>query len=138
MAIEQIPLRQLEADMMFPFTYSGKLLIEDTLYRLYNDTDRDRAIKFVRASVGVASAGLGIVVDLKKNGVSVFTPGASWYPHISGEYPPVYIPPGLHTATSVPMPEAVWSEGDYLTVSILQVGSTVAGSDLTISVVVSE
>jgi len=138
MALEQVPLRQLEADMMFPFTYAGKLLVEDTLYRLYNDTDKNRIIKFVRASVGIAPVGRGIVVDLKKNGVSVFTPDANWYPRISGEYPPVYIPPGLHTATSVPMPEVVWGEGDYLTVSILQTGSTVIGSDLTINVVVSE
>lgn len=134
--MEEVSLRQLEANLMFPYTYSGNLNIEDLTHRLYNDTDQPRIIKMVRASVGVAATGRGVVVDVKKNGSSIFDPTNPAAP--VGSSAKVYIAPNQNTGTSQPVSGTVWSVGEYLTVGITQIGSTFPGADLTISVVVSE
>lgn len=140
MNIEEVPLRQVEANLVFPFTYTGNVGIEATQMRLYNDTAADRVIKFVRASVGAAplGTGSGITIDILKNEITIFTSGSDPTSPYAGESPPVYIPAGQYTATATPEPGVVWKTGEYLTVSITSIGSSFTGSDLTINVVVSE
>lgn len=79
--------------------------------------DVARTITLLRASVGTAPTGSNIVVTVYKNGVSVGS---------------VTIPAGSYTATTNVNVSA--SANDYLTVSIISVGSTIAGSDLTVTV----
>jgi len=93
------------------------------MHRLYNDSGLTRTISKVRASVGTAPTGTSIIVDVLLGGTTVFT--------TSGNRPTVAI--NGNTATGIPDITS-WADGTYLTVNIAQVGSTVAGADLTVSV----
>lgn len=142
--VEELALRQIELNMVYTFSYSGVLAVEDTKLRLYNDSAKDRKIRYVRISVGEAPTGQGIYVDLWQNGVSMFDETRGDYPEPNA-LPRPYIFPGEYTATrEFPVDEGnysasdVWSTGSYLVVHIDQVGTTFAGSDLTINVVVEE
>lgn len=81
--------------------------------RFYFDTTR--IISQIRASVGVVSVGSAVVVDTLINGASIGT---------------VTIPAGQNTAT-ISISRTV-NLNDYATVSILSVGSTYSGADLTL------
>lgn len=82
----------------------------------------------VVAAVGTAPMGQSMLVDVLKNGTTVFTTQAN-RPTIAA---------GAHATSVMPTPDvtAVVS-GDYLTVDIDQIGSTVAGSDLVVNVYLS-
>lgn len=127
--MEEVALRQLDTDTVYTFTYSGNLGVEDMQMRLYNDTSNPRIISKVRASVGTPSTGTPITIDVKKNGATIFS---------TGNTGKVVILAGQNTATSTPKAGTVWGKEEYLTVSIDTIGSTFAGADLTINVVVSE
>jgi hypothetical protein len=79
--------------------------------------DATRTITQLRASVGTAPTGSSLVVTVYKNGSSIGT---------------VTIPAGSYTATSTV--SVAMAANDYLTVSISSVGSTVPGSDLTVTI----
>jgi len=81
-------------------------------------------ISSVRASVGTAPTGACLIVDVNKNGTTIFS-GGTGRPWIAGS---------TNTATSTGMSTTALAAGDYLTVDVDQVGSTVAGSDLTVQV----
>lgn len=130
--MEEVALRQLDIDTVYTFTYTGNLGVEDMQFRLYNDTSNPRVISKVRASVGTAPTGSVVVVNVKKNGTSIFNSGSG------GGQGKVTIPAGQNTATSIPKTGTVWGKDEYLTVAIESIGSTFAGADLTINVVVSE
>jgi hypothetical protein len=81
-------------------------------------------IESVRASVSVAPTGASILVDINKNGTTIYgtqgnrpTIAASGFTGVGG------------TASG-----ATVAAGDYITVDIDQIGSTVAGSNLTVVV----
>lgn len=102
------------------FSASGQLTVRSGQHRWYNDTGQDRQVQTVRAAVGTAPAGSGLVVDLLRNGTSLAT---------------VTVPDGSTTATATPA--ATIAAGDYLTVDITQIGATVPGSDLTVTAVIA-
>lgn len=77
--------------------------------------DSTRVISQIRASVGTPSTGSNVVVDTLVNGTSIGS---------------VTIPAGQNTAT-LSVSKTV-NANDYATVSILSVGSTTSGSDLTL------
>jgi hypothetical protein len=106
------------------FSVTGESAPLTGMHRIYNDTDRTMTIVKVRASVGVSPAGSALVVDLLKNGISVF----------AGDNPTVV--PGSFTGTGIPA-VTLWEVGSYLTVDVLFVGSDVPGSNLTVSVITS-
>lgn len=144
LSIEQVALRQLDCRLVYTFSYSGVLEVGDTKLRLYNDTSRDRKIRTVRVSVGGPPVGQGIYIDLWQNGVSMYDETRGDYPE-AGTNPRPYIFPDAYTATrtfdtieGAGTGPDVWSTGSYLVVHIDQVGTTYAGSDLTINVVVEE
>jgi hypothetical protein len=85
-----------------------------------------RTVVKVRASVGTAPTGAAILVDVNKNGTTIFTTQAN--------RPSIAI--SGNTATGTPQVTAL-AAGDYLTVDVDQVGSTVAGSDLTVQIELS-
>lgn len=89
----------------------------------YNNSGKTRTIIGVRASVGTAPTGASIIVDVLKNGTTIFTGGT--------DRPTIAISGTTDTGTPA---VTSWANGDYLTVNIAQVGSTIAGADLTVQV----
>lgn len=107
-----------------PFSLGGVAAVQAFSMRLYAPVDC--TILSVRASVGTAPTGAGLIVDINKNGTTIFTTQSN-RPTIA---------PGTNTDNSVPDVTTLLA-GDYLTIDIDQVGSTVAGSDLSVQVVAS-
>lgn len=86
----------------------------------------DQAATFtqVRASVGTAPTGASLIVDVNKNGTTIFTTQSNR--------------PTIAVSTNTDLsgtPDVLdMAIGDYITVDVDQVGSTVAGSNLTVQV----
>lgn len=80
-------------------------------------------LQHVRMSVSTAPTGASILVDVNKNGVSMFTTQANRPAIAAGAY--------TETATTAPDIVSI-AAGDRITVDIDQVGSTVAGSNLVV------
>jgi len=106
------------------FGQAGPLAVKTYTSRWY--VEQAGTLLTVRASVGTAPTGATIIVDVFKNGTTVFT-GGSGRPTIATS--------GF-TATGTPAVTSV-AAGDYFTISITQVGSTVAGADATVTLRVS-
>jgi hypothetical protein len=104
---------------------SGTLAVTTGTYRFYNDDLESWNIAQVRASVGTAPTGATVIVDVHKNGTTIFTT-QSRRPAIaiSGN---TATPSGAIEVTS-------FAAGDYITVDVDQVGSTIAGANLVVSV----
>lgn len=106
-----------------PFSRPGLLSPTTGVSRFY--ADDYYYLTSVRASVGTAPAGASLIVDVLKNGSTIFT--------TSGNRPA--IAPGAFTAVSAAPPDLLFLvPGDYLTVNIAQTGSAVPGADLTVNV----
>ncbi len=84
----------------------------------------DMRIVDARLACGTAPTGAAILVDVNKNGTTIFT--------TQGNRPTIAIS-GTSGSAAVPDVTTI-SAGDKLTVDIDQIGSTVAGSDLGIVV----
>jgi hypothetical protein len=82
-----------------------------------------------RLMVGIAPTGANLVVDVNKNGTTIYT--------TQGNRPTVTAGSNAGGPGATPDITSL-AAGDYLTVDIDQIGSTVAGSDLTVSVIVSK
>jgi hypothetical protein len=82
----------------------------------------------VKLVVKTAPTGAAIVVDVNKNGTTIFTTQAN--------RPQIAI--GATTGDSGTPDVTSLAEGDKLTIDIDQVGSTVAGADLTVEVVADQ
>jgi hypothetical protein len=78
----------------------------------------------VRASVGTAPTGSDIVIDVNKNGTTVFTTQSSRPKIFAGQ---------TLVSTSTPNITEL-TTGDFLTVDVDQVGSLNPGSDLTVQI----
>ena len=84
-------------------------------------------IKKIAARVGTTSAGSSIIVDINKNGTTIFTTQAN-RPTIAA---------AAVVATLAGQPEVLtFAAGDLLSVDIDQIGSSTAGSNLGVSVLV--
>lgn len=82
-----------------------------------------------RLMVGTAPTGASIIVDINKNGTTIYSTQAN-RPSIAA---------GANSGGPGAAPDvASLAAGDYLTVDVDQIGSTVAGSDLTVSVIVTK
>ena len=78
----------------------------------------------ITARVSTAPTGAAIILDVLKNGTSIF--------ETVGDRPT--IPIGQKIATVGSWGNTTVTDGDYVTVDILQVGSTTAGSDLVVPI----
>lgn len=79
----------------------------------------------VVAAIDTAPTGASVILDVNKNGTTVFTTQAN-RPTIAA---------GAHATSAIAVPTVIdLVAGDYLSVDIDQVGSTVAGSDLVVKV----
>jgi hypothetical protein len=90
----------------------------------YNDTGFTLTMQKVRLAVGMAPTGASLIVDVLLNGASIFT-----------STPKPRILAGQTTGVAVPNTTA-WPDGSFLTVDVTQIGSTVAGSNLTVTVAI--
>lgn len=107
----------------FVFTKQGSLSVASGVSRLY--LDESYVIYQVRASVNTAPTGASIIVDVNKNGTTIFTT-QSRRPTIAAS--------GFTATNGTPIEVTALAAGDYLTIDIDQVGSTIPGSDLTVNV----
>lgn len=118
-------LQTANISKVLPYSYLGTLSVATGTFRLYNDGSTTWTIAGVRASVGTAPAGASIIIDIKVNGTTIFTTQAN-RPTIAA---------ASNTSGNVTnMDVTTVAAGNYLTVDIAQVGSTTAGSDLSVQV----
>lgn len=111
-----------EGGGMAVFTRKGPLAVSSGTLRIYNRFNRILTLDEVYCSVGTAPAGASVDVDVNENGNSILSSVVS-------------IPAGSNTASTASFSDDAWGHGNYLTVDVDQVGSTTAGSDLTVHVV---
>lgn len=104
------------------FSISGDVATMTGAHRLY--LKNGGTIAEVRASVGTAPTGASLIVDVNRNGTTIYGTQAN-RPTIAASG---------NTATGGAASNGTFSAGDYLTVDVDQVGSTVAGADLTVTV----
>jgi Major tropism determinant N-terminal domain len=104
-----------DGGVVVPFSLSGPAVTADFNHRYYIFVDG--IISNIRFSAGVAPTGGPLTMDLKKNHVVITT---------------LVIPAGSHSVTSTP--DLAVTAGDYLTISITTIGSTIPGSDVTVQV----
>jgi hypothetical protein len=117
--------RKVNQDYIPP-TYSqgGNLAVGTGPFRWYNDTGRTLTIVKVRASVGTAPTGAAILIDVNRDGTTIFSGGTD-RPNIAVS---------TNTDTTTGMSTTTIADGSYFTVDIDQVGSTITGADLTVQI----
>lgn len=108
------------------FNAPGTLTVYAGKGRWYAPIDLE--IESIKVSCGTAPTGQSIVVDINRNGASIFTNQAN-RPHIFA---------GANTSSAVTPDATLLDEDEYLTVDIDQVGSTFAGSDLVVVIQMKE
>ena len=109
------------------FFKSGTLTTATGTQRL--PIDGTYTIVGTRLMSGTAPAGSSLIIDVNKNGTTIYT--------TQGNRPT--IADGANAGGPGATPDVTGlAAGDYLTVDIDQVGSSVAGADLTVSVIVTK
>jgi hypothetical protein len=100
---------------------TGTLTVATGKSRIY--LEGNYVVETIRASVNTAPTGASIIVDVNKNGTTLFTTQSAR---------PTIAASGF-TATGTPA-VTTFAAGDYMTVDVDQIGSTVAGADLTVTI----
>jgi len=100
------------------FSLQGNVFVYSGTNRFY--FEQAYTLNKIRASVATAPTGSGIVIAVNINGTLSST---------------ITIPAGSNTATTAPL--TTISAGDYATISITSVGSTLPGTNLTVSLSIS-
>jgi len=108
------------------FEFVGTLSLSTGTIRIY--PDGNWVIDKVWISVSVAPTGANIIVDVHKNGTTIFTDQAK-RPEIAAA--------GFTDESATPDVVAL-TNTDYLTMDVDQVGSTITGQDLTVHVRATE
>ena len=111
---------------MYTGFVSGGLGMGVGTVRIYNDSGVTQTVLSTRISVGVSPSGAPIVVDINKNGTSIYTTATK-----------PTIPSGGVTDKAVPDAGTTLADGDFLTIDVDSIGSTVAGSNLTVQIEVA-
>lgn len=110
---------------VWPLFHTGVLAVGAGAMRI-PVTQRGRIIH-VRAAVDTAPTGASVIIDVNKNGTTIFA---------SGDRPEIAASTN-QSANETPLAaDEFITVGDWLTVDIDQVGSTVAGSNLVVAVLV--
>jgi hypothetical protein len=105
------------------FTLPGTLTTGSKLIRYYFESAR--TVANVVASVSTAPTGASIIFDVNKNGSTIFSTQANRPTITASSFTDLsYVP----NTTS-------FSLGDYITIDVDQVGSTIPGSDAVIKIV---
>ena len=109
------------------YSKQGSLSVATGTMRL--PIDGTYTIVGTRLMVGTAPTGSSLIIDVNKNGATIYT--------TQGNRPTIAASANAGGPGSTPDVTSL-AAGDYLTVDIDQIGSTVAGSDLTVTIVVSK
>ena len=104
------------------YNYPGTLVAGSGTQRLY--FTQSITIYNLAISVGTAPTGASVIVDVNKNGTTLFTTQANR---------PTIAVSTFNDLTAVPDETSV-TAGQYLTIDIDQIGSTIAGADLVVIV----
>jgi hypothetical protein len=104
------------------FSYGGTVAVATGKSRFY--VEGGYTLLSVRSAVGTAPTGASLIVDVNKNGTTVFT--------TQGNRPTIAIS-GFTSGKVTNMDVTTFAAGDYITVDVDQVGSTIAGTDLTVT-----
>lgn len=104
------------------FSVTGALTTQTGKSRIY--LEGNYVVETVRASVNTAPTGATILVDVNKNGTTIYTTQSA--------RPTIAI--SGFTATGNSPAVTTFAAGDYITVDVDQIGSTIAGSDLTVTI----
>jgi hypothetical protein len=105
----------------------GDITVVSSNLRWYNRTGRTRVIHGAWVGAGTPPTGADIIVDLFKNGTTIFTTQTN-RPRVLG---------GTNGGTLAVPDDQTFADGDYLTVSVDQIGSATPGADVTVGIVVS-
>ena len=100
------------------FSFVGAVTVGDKPFRWY--PPRRSNIKSVATFVGTAPSGDSLIVNVKKNGSTIFTTTANR---------PAILPGTFFALSGAPDTKLI-EVTDFLTVEVAQIGSSVAGSDL--------
>lgn len=117
----------VEAGIVFPFSYTGTLVVGVGKFRVYNDTGDTLTIRAVRITVNTAPTGATIICDISKGTGT----GASTTIFTTQTNRPTIAISGFTSGKVTNMDVTSFPDGDYLSVDIDQIGSTIAGADLT-------
>jgi hypothetical protein len=110
----------------FHFYLAGTLTVGAKPQRIPNLTGGALSILSVRLDVAAAPTGQALIVDVNKNGATIFTTPANR----------PQVPAGASAGSSSTIDVTGWADGEYLHFDVDQVGSGTPGADLTVSVVV--
>lgn len=105
---------------VFSLSRPGTLVVAAGTARLY--LSGGYTLSDYRVSVGTAPTGASLIVDINKNGTTIFTTQANR---------PTIAASGFLGSTTAPA-VTTFAAGDYITIDVDQVGSTVAGADLVV------
>lgn len=114
-----------DGETEFTFSVPVVLTVGAGAMRWY--VDQSYTINTVLASVGTAPTGASLIFDVNKNGTTIFTTQADRPTIVAGEFVDLASTPAVTSLVS----------GDYLTVDIDQIGSTVAGANAVVRIRVS-
>lgn len=110
----------------YPFSFQGPVKVMTSGLRM--TVPLAGTILSAVAAVGTAPTGQSLIVDVWKNGVSIFS---------SPGHRPT-IPIATHSSQVAAPDTSALVAGDYLSVNIVQVGTTVSGNDLCVVVAVQQ
>ena len=105
---------------IIPFSVYGNLATFVGDFKIYNDSPSNKTIYSVRSSVGIAPEGASVIVDILNSGSTNFTINKC---NINSNSLTSGSVTGFNSLATV-------TPGQYLTMSITQVGTTTAGADL--------
>lgn len=105
---------------VYPFSYGGTLAVKTGTFRAY--LEGNYTFETCRIAVGTQPTGAAIIVDVNKNGTTIYSTQSA-RPQIAVS---------TNTATGNSPAITTFASGDYITVDVDQVGSTVAGADMSI------
>jgi hypothetical protein len=108
-------------------TVEGALTVDSNPLRLYNNYGENKTISEVFLSVDTPPTDASIIVDVNKDGTTIFTTQSN-RPAIAA---------GANTGNTTTVEVPTWADGEYLTMDVDQIGSGTAGSDLTVHIVYS-
>lgn len=106
------------------FTREGDIEASSGTIRLANHSGSNRIITAVYLDVNTAPTGAAIIVDIHKGGTTIFTNQA--------HRPQVAATAFAGNTTTIDV--SAWNDGEYLTCDVDQIGSSIGGSDLTVTV----
>lgn len=110
------------------YSATGPVAVATGTFRIYNDTGVPLKIVNARASVGTAPTGASLVVDIRIDGTTIYGTPANR---------PTIAAAGSTSGKNTGMSVTVWPDNSYVTVDVISVGSTVAGSNLTVQLAVA-